>query len=120
MMSSSRPKQKPCGELNWPLLGPSCPNLHLICMGLTLLARGITVPTAGTGCDTIVLRVSGGIISSGVDSKGEVEEDTAPKPFIRLLVRLSVDGELERTSIPPFGKAVSAKTNEVFHILSNI
>lgn len=28
-MSSSTPRQKPCGELNWPLAGPSCPNLHL-------------------------------------------------------------------------------------------
>ncbi len=28
-MSSSRPRQKPCGELNCPLPGPNWPNLHL-------------------------------------------------------------------------------------------
>lgn len=82
--------------------------MHLICIGLTLFARGITVPTLDTPCDTIEFNESDGIISSGVDSNGEVEDETPPKPFIRLLVRLRDDGELDRTSIPPFGIEVSA------------
>ena len=42
MISSSVPRQKPWGELNWPLLGPNWPYLHRICMGVSLpvAARG--------------------------------------------------------------------------------
>lgn len=76
-------------------------------MGLTLFARGITVPTAGTFCDTILFNVSGGIISSGVDSRGEVDDDTPPKPFSKLLVRFREDGEFARTSKPPLEIDVS-------------
>lgn len=106
-MSSSSPRQNPCGELNCPLLGPNWPNLHLICIGLTLFERGITAPTDGTtGWDTIVFMGSG-IMSSGVESRGDVEDDTAPKPFINVLVKFNAaaaaaDGEFARTSIPPF------------------
>ena len=34
MISSSRPRQNPWGELNWPLPGPSWPNLQRICIEL--------------------------------------------------------------------------------------
>lgn len=106
MISSSRPRQNPCGELNCPLLGPNWPNLHFICMGLTLFVRGMTEPTDGTFCGNMVLIVSG-IISSGVDSSGEVDDDTPPNPFISEFVKLRDAGELERTSIPPFGRVLS-------------
>lgn len=42
---------------------------------------------------------SWGIISSGVDSKGEVEFDTPPKPLIKLLVKFNEAVEVERTNI---------------------
>lgn len=105
-MSSSNPKQKPCGELNCPLLGPNCPNLQRICMGLTLFVLGITGPDDVAFVDTKGLIVSGIIPSSGVDNKGEVEEDTPPKPFNTL--DIFKDGEFGRTSIPlPFDMVFS-------------
>lgn len=103
-MSSSKPKQKPCGELNCPLLGPNCPNLQRICIGLTLFVLGITGPDEAAFVDTIGFKLSG--ISSGVDNKGEVEEDTPPKPFNTL--DIFNDGEFGRTSIPlPFDMVFS-------------
>ena len=38
-ISSSTPRQNPCGELNWPFPGPSCPNLHLEKIRMSRLSK---------------------------------------------------------------------------------
>lgn len=48
-------------------------------------------------------------MSSGVESKGEVEVETPPKPLIRLLLILRLAGEFERTIILPLVIALSAE-----------
>lgn len=81
-------------------------------MGLTLLVRG----TAGLGAAPVggrMVVMGSGMISSGVDSNGEVEVETPPKPFIRLLVRLREADDVERTSmLLPFGKLLSASIKQ--------
>lgn len=52
--------------------------------------------------------IGSGIISSGVDNRGDVDVDTPPKPFMRLFVRFSDADEVERTNMLfPFGKLLS-------------
>lgn len=57
----------------------------------------------------MLFNVSVVIISSGVDNRGEVDDDTPPKPFSKLLVKFKEDGEFDRTSNPPLVMDVSVK-----------
>lgn len=69
-------------------------------MGLTLFDLGITGPEDPAFDGTIEFKESG-IMSSGVDNNGEVDEDTPPNPFNTF--DILKDGEFGRTSIPlPF------------------
>ena len=100
MMSSSNPRQNPWGELNCPLLGPNWPNLLRICIGLTLFER-VWVPLGFVVGAGRILDMGSDIMSSGVESKGDVEEDTPPNPLIKVLVMLRDEGDVERTIIVP-------------------
>lgn len=63
----------------------------------------MVVPVGGR----IVVKGSG-IISSGVESKGEVDVETPPNPFIKLLVNVKEAVDVERASMLfPFVKGVS-------------
>lgn len=63
----------------------------------------LDVPVGGR-----IVVIGSGIISSGVDNRGDVDVDTPPKPFMRLFVKFSDADEVERTSILfPFGKLLS-------------
>lgn len=58
---------------------------------------------------SIVVRGSG-IISSGVDNKGEVDVETLPNPFIMLLVSVKDAEDVERANILfPFVNGASAE-----------
>lgn len=54
-------------------------------------------------------------MSSGVESKGEVEVETPPKPLIKVLVILRAAGELERTIILPLVIALSAERQIIYN-----
>lgn len=55
-----------------------------------------------------------GTISSGVDSNGEVDVETPPKPFISVFERfIDEAGELERTSMLLLGKASTYKKSKI-------
>lgn len=70
-------------------------------------AEVLVVPVEGS----IVVKGSG-IISSGVDSKGDVDVETPPKPFIKLLVNVKDAADVERASMLfPFVRGVSEDKN---------
>lgn len=48
-----------------------------------------------------ILDMGSDIMSSGVESRGDVDEETAPNPLIKLLVKLRDAGDVERTIIVP-------------------
>lgn len=81
IISSSTPKQKPCGELNCPLDVPNEPNLHRICIGVAFVLPG--TPIVGN---------PGRLNSSprdGIEVMGDVDCGS-PTKSVR---RLSIPGE---------------------------
>lgn len=68
-------------------------------MGLTLFVRGIPPVVVVV---LVEIGFSGsGMMSSGVDrERGEVDEETAPNPFRRVLLMFRLAGEFGRTNIP--------------------